>query len=256
MSDFDWTEYEIPEDSPGLHAVEKARLDGDGGRYQRCCCYFDDDNDGLPVTMCNHHRAVLDELRSTLVALEQAQAENSKSRNTIEAMKRNFTEMEIMAHTACDRAEQLEKQDEIHWKTRRGHLRTVDAWKRINKDARNKLRAVVCGYFNDTGAEPSVSVLGRAVDEAKDFLQATRSDSPHYKRTQTAGESAPGFSIDKQFTCPKCKGHCFGTQNATDCLNATGYCNGRIGSDVDGYQCCGFEWLRTNDNMWFSKRQS
>ena len=71
MSDFDWTEYEILKDSPGLHAVEKARMDGDGGRYQRCCCYFDDDNDGLPVTMCNHHKVVLDELRSV-------SAENSR----------------------------------------------------------------------------------------------------------------------------------------------------------------------------------
>ena len=83
----------------------------------------------------------------------------------------------------------LEKQDEIHWKTRRGHLRTIDAWKRINKDARNKLRAFVCGYFNDTGAEPSVSVLGRAANEAKDFLQATRSDSPQYKRSVSTGDT-------------------------------------------------------------------
>lgn len=64
MSDFDWTEYEIPKNSPGLHDIERIRLEGKSGRYQRCCCYFDDDNDGLPVTMCNHHRAVLDELRA------------------------------------------------------------------------------------------------------------------------------------------------------------------------------------------------
>ena len=41
-------------------------------------------------------------------ALEQAQAENKSSRNTIKAMERNFGDMEVMAHTACDRAEQLE----------------------------------------------------------------------------------------------------------------------------------------------------
>ena len=73
MSDFDWDEYEIPADGPGLHDVEKQRLEiGDGhGRFQHCCCYFDDDNGGQPVTLCDYHKTVLDELRAQSAEVEQ-----------------------------------------------------------------------------------------------------------------------------------------------------------------------------------------
>ena len=73
--------------------------------------------------------------------------------------------------------ERLERQDEVHMKTRRSLLTQIDAWKWKLCDTRKHLQAVVNGYFNDSGAEPSVSVHGRAVDEARTYLKATRSDT-------------------------------------------------------------------------------
>ena len=38
------------------------------------------------------------------------------------------------------------------------------------EETREHLRRVVSGYFRDTGHEPSVSVLGRAASEARDYF--------------------------------------------------------------------------------------
>ncbi len=98
MSDFDWTEYEILKDSPGLHAVEKARMEDVGERYQRCCCYFDDDNDGLPVTMCNHHKVVLDELRSVSAENKRLEAlDKDWLRASEQWADENSTQVEALA---------------------------------------------------------------------------------------------------------------------------------------------------------------
>ena len=75
----------------------------------------------------------------------------------------------------------LKRQDEVHMKTRRSLLLKIEAWKRMNKDTREHLRRVVDAYFDDSGAEPSISALGRAADEARGFLKLTRVDSPHQK---------------------------------------------------------------------------
>lgn len=56
----------------------------------------------------------------------------------------------------------------------------MEAWLLIEslitevKDSREHLRRVIRAYFSDSGAEPSVSVLGRAVVEAREYLDSGR----------------------------------------------------------------------------------
>lgn len=77
---------------------------------------------------------------------------------------------------------------------------------------RAHLRNVVRAYFSDTGAEPPhlivntqcVSILGRAVDEAKDYLSTTIPNVDHstvmYEIGCECGESLPN-GVTGEFAC-------------------------------------------------------
>lgn len=55
-----------------------------------------------------------------------------------------------------------------------------------------------------------------------------------------------------RFTCPKCKGHAWGTYGhwLADKTKWEGHCNGFIGNMDIGYERCRFKWPRTDDEKY------
>lgn len=107
--------------------------------------------------------------------MRQAMEHQEQEPDQIDMM--SVDELRTALRSASSEGNALKRQDEVHMKTRRALLRQIEAWKWKLRDTREHLTAVVDGYFNDSGAEPSVSVHGRAADEAKKFLAATRTDT-------------------------------------------------------------------------------
>ena len=57
------------------------------------------------------------------------------------------------------------------------------------------------------------------------------------------------YDVNMEFTCPKCKGHCFDT----DIKNDIGICTGMLfGEHV---LSCGFKWPRSEDDKYFNLRK-